>query len=162
MINKFINFITSPLNLFQPFKVLSIVRIIESLEEEKEFEKADKLRTKWISKVKFKNSAPLLLSQGIYHLEYTKKYQFSFVSFENAITAFQQQPLHYSAVNPLELYYGCTVSAIMIGRIDKGEEYFKEMMRYYNAIVSGKNISEYAKSYTKKIEWIKDQLASRS
>ena len=158
MINKFIHFITCPLNIFQPFKVLSIVKIIENLEKEKEFEKADKLRTEWIQKVKFKNSAPLLFSRGTYHLYYTKKYQIAFFSFENAITAFERQILHCSAVNPLELYYGCSVSAIMIGRIDKGEEYFKGVMKYYNLIASGKNISEYAKSYAKRIEWIKEQL----
>ena len=68
MMNKLIKFIAYPLKIFQPFKVLSIVRIIKKLEKEKEFEKADKLRTEWLSKVKFKNSAPLLFSQGNYHL----------------------------------------------------------------------------------------------
>jgi len=160
MINKLINFITYPLNLFQPFKVLSIVKIIESLEKEKEFEKADKLRTEWISKVRFKNSAPLLLSHGNYHLEHTKNYQSSLIYFENAAIAFQQQPLHYSSTNTLDIYYGCTVSAIMLGLLDKGEEYFKEVVRLHNLIISVKNPSEYAKFYTKRIEWIKDQLAT--
>jgi len=120
------------------------------------------LREEWISKVKFKNSAPLLFSHGNYHLEHTKKYQISFASFENAITAFKKQPLHYGAINPLELYYGCTVSAIMLGMFDKGEEYFKEVIRLHNIIISVKNPSEYAKFYTKRIEWIKAQLASAS
>jgi len=158
MMNKLIKFIAYPLKIFQPFKVLSIVRIIKKLEKEKEFEKADKLRTEWLSKVKFKNSAPLLFSQGNYHLGHTKNYLVAFSSFDKAVSAYYQQPFHYSAINPLDLYYGCTVSAIMIGEFDKGKEYFKEVKKYYNMISSRKHPSDYAKFYKKGIEWIEESL----
>lgn len=160
--SKLIDFILYLLKGFQPFKVLSIAKAIEYLEKNNEFDKADELRNHWISKVKFKNSAPLLFSQGNYNLEHRKNYQIALSSFENAANAFQQQPLHYSTVNPLDLYYGCAVSAIMLGRFDKGEEYFKEVKKYYRTINSGSNPSEYAKFYAKRIRWIEERLLTAS
>ncbi|MCP3889257.1 MAG: hypothetical protein GY702_10340 [Desulfobulbaceae bacterium] len=157
-INRFLLFLFSPLRLLEPFKVLSILKVINRLEKDNNYSEAKTLRKSWLSRIKSKNCAPLWLSEGKYELNIQKDYKRALIAFEDAIEAHQKQPLYYGSVNPLDMLYGAAVCAFMLGKTEKGKEYYKEFEDYYDRFLKNKTLKHFALRHSEGKKWLQHKL----
>jgi tetratricopeptide (TPR) repeat protein len=147
-----------PMSGLQPFKVIRIVHKIKALEKENNYKKANIIRKKWLLRVEEKNSAPLWRSEGNYQLYQKKNYEKALKAFQNAINALKKMPLNFGASDPLNVYYGATVSAISLNQNELAREYFSDFQNIYESIDKNLKLQKYLLPYAEGIEWIKDKI----
>ena len=153
-----LNKIIAPFYLMEAFKVLSVLKQIENLEKSNNYEQAVTLRNRWLSKIKRKNSAPLWLSEAKYLFHQKKDHLTAIAAFENAISVFNKQPFHFGAINPLDMYYGASACAVVLGENEKGARYYIEFKKYYKEFSCNKELKKYSDAYIEQKQWIEEQL----
>jgi hypothetical protein len=67
-------------------------------------------------------------------------------------------PLNFGASDPLNVYYGATVSAISLNQIELAREYFSDFQHIYESIDKNLKLQKYLLPYAEGIEWIKDKI----
>ncbi len=150
--------ILAPLYFLEAFKVLSVLKQIEGLEKNNNYEQAVTLRSTWLSKIKRKNSAPLWLSEAKYLFHQKMDYLNAINAFEKAISVYSEQPLHFGSINPLDMYYGASACAIMLGNRERGTEYYNEFAVYYEEFAINNGLNAYSSVYSEQKKWIEEQL----
>ncbi len=161
---RIINWVFSPIlwPIFQlpVLKPISIKSQIDKLERIGEIEKARILRKDWLKKLPHKYTAALWRSEGDDLLYKQEKYEESLAAYKNSMSALELSPSNVGVTDPLRLYFGAAVSAVMVGEIDNAEKYLNEFLPIYNSFIQDKKVKEYASNFTSGLQWLRENIYS--
>ena len=144
--------------LNKSFKALHIFAQVERLEREKKTDEARKLRKIWLLKLPPKYTGPLWRQEGNDLLYDKKDYERSLKAFENASKAIGENPAHYGVADPIQIFYGATISSIKLDLKDKAKKYFQEFLSRYESYSQSDNLRVSVTKYDKGIKWIRENL----
>jgi tetratricopeptide (TPR) repeat protein len=147
-----------PLSRLPLFKAIAIKSKIDKFERMHEFEKARKYRKIWLEKLPLEYTAPLWRSEGNDLLFKQDKYEESLVAYRNSIRALELSPSSVGITDPLRLYFGAAVSALMVGELDNAEKYLNEFLSYYNSFARNKKAQKYAAKFTSGLQWLRENI----
>ncbi len=135
------------------YQSLYISEDIEKLEEDGKLEEARKLRGKWLHNIPLKYSGPLWCSEGEDLLHQRKKYAEALVAFEKAM-----QSKFTPALNPLRIFTGASVAAVMTTNLEKAKQYYSEAQDWYQKLKSGKKLDSYLSHFDETFIWLSENI----
>lgn len=139
-------------------EALQIFSATEKLEREKKYLEAYNLRQKWLSKLPTRVTAPIWRQEGNYQLYREKNYAKSLNAFENASKGIDLGPSTLGVADPIQIYYGATVSSIHLEFKEKAEHYFKKLMQTHDKFTQSPELKESLTAYSDGINWIREKL----
>ena len=137
-----------------PFMQLTKVMFeIDGLVHQEKYDEARSVREKWLQNPKFSQSEELLCSKGN-DLFFNKK------DYPQALQIFEKTIKINPNYNPIELYYGASSAAMLIGDLERAKKYYHTFMVWWNKFTNDpklkifiqNNYSEYKKYLENNIE----------
>ncbi|PLX98341.1 MAG: hypothetical protein C0623_13580 [Desulfuromonas sp.] len=139
-----------------PFcKYMSVGYQIDKLTSSGEIEKAKTLRRDWLNKMPEKYASAIWRSEGEFLLYEDENYPDSLSAFTKAISIHEE---YASADNPLRMYYGAAVSAVMNYNMDEAEAYFNKFLSHYNEYRQIKNLQNYTNKFSDGVKWLREHI----
>ncbi len=119
-------------------------------------DEARKLRSKWLEKLSLKYSGSLWCSEGEDLLHEQQKYPEALSAFEKAMLS-KFNP----ALNPLKIYIGASVAAVMATNLEKAEKYYLEAQDWYTKLKKGNKLDTYLAGFDDTFRWLEENINNK-
>ncbi len=131
---------------------------VERLEREEKYKEARRLGKTWLLKLPIKYTAPLWRQEGNDLLYKMDNYERSLKAYENALKSLEENPSNWGVANPIQIYYGATISCLKLDLKDKARKYFQKFLPMYESYSQNIALKDSVTKYDDGVAWIRKNL----